>query len=104
MNISVKKNLNISIETDKNANIHFFHYKSMETISCHSNQSSHPTRIKKHSFLFPLPVDALCVIWKRSASRLQRRCRLKMLTDGRTDDGRRMPVYTISSPMSLRLR
>ena len=24
--------------------------------------------------------------------------------DGRTDDGRRMPLYTISSPMSLRLR
>ena len=24
--------------------------------------------------------------------------------DGRTDDGRRMPVYTISSPTSLRLR
>ena len=50
----------------------------------------------------------LCEIWKESASRLQRRCRLKMLTDGRTDDkrtgGRRIPLYTKSSPMSLRLR
>ena len=27
-----------------------------------------------------------------------------MLTDGRTTDGRRIPLYTISSPMSLRLR
>ena len=25
-------------------------------------------------------------------------------TDGRTTDGRRMPLYTISSPVSLRLR
>ena len=42
-------------------------------------------------------MDAICGIWKESASRLQRRCRLKMLTDGR-----RIPVYTISSLMSLR--
>ena len=61
----------------------------MGTKSCHSNQSSYPTGIKKHNFSFPLPKDAVCVIWKESASRFQRRCRLKMLTDdGRTDDGR----------------
>ena len=41
-----KKNKNISIETEKNANFHFSHYKSMGTISCHSNQSSYPTGIK----------------------------------------------------------
>ena len=64
----------------------------MESISCYSNQSSYQTGIKKHNFSFPLPVDAMCVIWKESASRLQGRCRLKM--DGRY----------ISSPMSLRLR
>ena len=28
-------------------NFHFSHYKSMGTISCHSNQSSYPTGIKK---------------------------------------------------------
>ena len=52
-------------------------------------------------------MDAMCKIWQDSASWLQRRCRLKMLTtDGRrtTTDGRRIPAYTISSPMSLRLR
>ena len=27
-------------------NFHFSHYKSMGTISCHSNQSSYPTGIK----------------------------------------------------------
>ena len=39
--------------------------------------------------------------------RTRRSWRLKMLTttdDGRTTDGRRMPGYTISSSMSLRLR
>ena len=59
----------------------------MGTISCHSNQSSYPTGIKKHNFLSPLPIDAMCVIWKESVPWLQRRCRLKMLTDdGRTPD------------------
>ena len=52
----------------------------METISCHSNQSSYPTGIK-NNFSFPLPVDAIYVIWKESASQLQRRCRLKKLMD-----------------------
>ena len=50
------------------------------------------------------PKDAMCVIWKESAARFKRRCRLKMLTDDGRTDGRRMPVYYISSPMSLRLR
>ena len=30
---------------------HFSHYKSMETISCHSNQSSYPTKIKIITFV-----------------------------------------------------
>ena len=33
-------------ETAETVNFHFSHYKSMETISCHSNQSSYPTGIK----------------------------------------------------------
>ena len=41
-----KKNLNICSETAKIANFHFSHYKSMETISCHSNQSSYPIGTK----------------------------------------------------------
>ena len=58
----------------------------MGTLSCHSNQSSYPTGIKNITFR-SLPIDDICGIWKESASWLQRRCRLKMLTDdGRTPD------------------
>ena len=89
--IYVEKNLNICSETAKIATFYFSHYMSMETISCLS-----------YSFPPSPPIDAIWEIWKESASRLQRRSRLKMLTDdGRTDDGRRrMPAYTISAPMS----
>ena len=46
-NISVKKkNLNTCSETAKIANFHFSHYKSMETISFHSNQNSYPIGTK----------------------------------------------------------
>ena len=93
-----KKHSNIAIETEKIVSFHFSHYKPMETISCHSDQSSYPTRTK-HYFLFPRPVDAMCVIWK---NRLQRRSPLKMLMDDGGTDG--WPVYTKSSSMSLWLR
>ena len=33
------------------ANFHFSHYKSMETESCHSNQSSYLTGTKNNSFV-----------------------------------------------------
>ena len=42
----------------------FFHYKSMGTISCHSNQSSYPTGTKIN-YSFPRPIDAICEINKR---------------------------------------
>ena len=42
---SCKKNPNIPNETEKMVNFQFSHYKSMGTISCHSNQSSYPTGI-----------------------------------------------------------
>ena len=35
----------------KIVNFHFSHYKSMETLSCHSNQSSYPTEIKNITFV-----------------------------------------------------
>ena len=47
INISVKKNSNIPNDLAEIVNFHFSHYKSMGTISCHSNQSSYPTRINK---------------------------------------------------------
>ena len=75
----------------------------MGTISCHSNQSSYPTGTKNVIIPSPRPIDAICVIWKELALGFQR-CRLKMLTDGLKDGRRRIPLYTKSSPMSLRLR
>ena len=37
------------------ANMHFSHYKSMETLSCHSNQSTYATAIKT----FPVAANAM---------------------------------------------
>ena len=45
-----KKISNIPNETAEIVNFHFSHYKSVETLSCHSNQSSYQTEIKKHNF------------------------------------------------------
>ena len=46
-----KKKPNIPNDLAEIANFHFSHYKSMETLSCHSNQSSYPTGIKIISFV-----------------------------------------------------
>ena len=52
INISVKeKKSNISSETAETVNFQFSHYKSMGTISCHSNQSSYPIGIKNTTFV-----------------------------------------------------
>ena len=58
-NISVKKILIICSEVAKIATFHFSHYKSMETISCHSNQFLSDWN-KKERFSF----TASEVIWK----------------------------------------
>ena len=46
INVSVKKNSNIPNDLAEIVNFHFSHYKSMGTISCHSNQSAYLTEIK----------------------------------------------------------
>ena len=46
INISVKKNSNIPNDLAEIVNFHFSHYKSMETLSFHSNKSSYLTKIK----------------------------------------------------------
>ena len=46
-----KKNSNIPNDLAEINNFHFSHYKSMGTISCHSNQSSYPTGIKNTSYV-----------------------------------------------------
>ena len=51
INISVIKNSNIPNNSAEIVNFHFSHYKSMETISCHSKQSSYPTGIKNITFV-----------------------------------------------------
>ena len=51
INISVKKNSNIPNDLAEIVNFHFSHYKSMGTISFHSNQSSYPTGIKNSTFV-----------------------------------------------------
>ena len=66
-----------------------FPCKSMATISCHGNQFL-SDRDKKHHYSLPPSIDALCEIWLESVLWLQRRCRLKMLTD---DDGRTTDVW-----------
>ena len=48
-----KKIQNIPNETEKIVNFLFPHYKSMGTLSCHSNQSSYPTGIQNISFRSP---------------------------------------------------
>ena len=49
--ICEKKKSNISSKTAETVNFQFSHYKSMGTISCHSNQSSYPTEIKEANVL-----------------------------------------------------
>ena len=76
-----KTNLNMCSETAKIANFHFSHYKSIEAISCRSNQSSHPIGTRNIIIRPPpppthTPINAICEIWKQSAS-------------WQTDDGRR---------------
>ena len=46
--ICEKKN---QISPAETVNFQFSHYKSMETVSCHSNQSSYPTAIKNTTFV-----------------------------------------------------
>ena len=48
---SCKKKSNILNDLAEIVNFHFSHYKSMGTISCHSNQSSYPTGIKNTTFV-----------------------------------------------------
>ena len=46
-----KKKSNIPNDLAEIVNFHFSHYKSMGTISCHSNHSSYPTRIKNTTYV-----------------------------------------------------
>ena len=56
---------------------------------------------KKHNYSFPPSIDAICEIWKESASEEKS---FENVAGRMMQDGRWMPAYTISSPMSLWLR
>ena len=102
-----KKIPNIPNETEKIVNFLFSHYKSMGTISCHSNQSSYPSGIKNTTFRSP---TYRCYMWNMRRIGLTASEEMSfenvdengpfLPDDGRTTD----TFYTISSPMSLRLR
>ena len=51
INISVKNKSNIPTDLAEIVNFHISHYKSMENLSCHSNQSFSPTEIKNITFV-----------------------------------------------------
>ena len=46
-----EKKSNIPNDLAEIVNFHFSHYKSIGTISCHSNQSSYPTEIKNTTYV-----------------------------------------------------
>ena len=46
-----KQNSSVCNFSGKIADFHFSHYKSMETLSCHSNQSSYPPGIKNTNYV-----------------------------------------------------
>ena len=48
---------NIHNKTAIKVIFHFSHYKSMETLSCHSNQSAYATAIKNNSFVDDNPMN-----------------------------------------------
>ena len=90
INISVKKIKYPSMTLQKVSISTFPHYKAMENISCHSNQSSYPTGIKNNNItLCPLPVDAIIhVVCNMERIGLTTSEEMSFETvDGRTDAG-----------------
>ena len=57
-----KKNSNIPNDLAEIVNFHFSHYKSMGTISCHSNQSSYPTGIKNTTYVVANVLKHVCQV------------------------------------------
>ena len=90
-----KKNQISPLRQNFFANLHCSHYKSMGTISFHSNQSSYPTGIKKHNFLFPFTYR--CYIWNMERICLTASEEMSFENvDGRRTDGRRTDAGYLS--------
>ena len=75
----------------------------MEALSFHSNQSSYPIGTKTQLFV---PPAYRCYMWNlvRIGVMASEEMSFENVDGRRMTDGRRMPAYTISSPISLRLR
>ena len=74
INISVKIKFYYPLyRTVEIPNFHFSHYKSIETISCHSYQSSHPPGIKKNNFRRGQCLMQVCQVSASSSLRFLRR-------------------------------
>ena len=63
INISVKKYSNIPNDVAEIVNFHFSLYKSMGTISCHSNKSSYSTEIKKLTYVEAIVLSMYAKFW-----------------------------------------
>ena len=88
-----KQQPNICSETAKIANFHFSHYKSMATISFHSNQSSYPIETKTTVICSPA---YRCYMWNldRIGFMASEEMSFENVDGRRWTDGRRMPAYT----------
>ena len=75
-----KKKSNIPNDLAEIVNFHFSHYKSMQTLSCHSNQSSYPTKIKKHNFCRRQCPKQVCLVSASSTIWFLRRRFLNIFT------------------------
>ena len=89
-----KKNSNIPNDLAEIVNFHFSHYKSMGTISCHSNQSSYPTGIKNTTYV----VCQVCQVSASSPIWFLRRTFLNIFTKidpfCRPDNQSNSPIWT----------
>ena len=90
------KNQNIPNEIEKIVNFLFYHYKSMETISCHSNQSSYSIEIKNTTFRSPY-LQMLYVKYEKIGLTASEEMSFENVdrrrTDGRTTDGRTTDTF-----------
>ena len=99
-NISVKNCQIICNEIAISTSFHSSHYKSMSSLSCHSNHSSYQIGTKNLFICTPgLKMRNLVRISFTASEQM-----LFEIVDGQCQSTTLMPGYTICSPMSLRRR
>ena len=92
-----KKKSNINNDLAEIVNFHFSHYKSMETVSCHSNQFL-SDRNKKHNFCRGQSPKQVCQVSASSSIWFLRRRFLNIFTKiepfCRPDNQSNTPIWT----------